>query len=291
MKALQSSFPLQRDVRVSDREVKPHVYTALILASFVVAYQAQARETAKNGSGHRAGVYESYEDFMPARRIGQPGNREIKISKKTGGRTSSPVPKKTRDIKEKIALYKVRRGDTLTKISKQFNIPIDAIASLNHVTNENVIRAGMVLKIPANADPRRGGSAGLRGKAARPKHEGPKFKWPLPHIVEYKRDGYNGVKPIGIIITGEPGAAVLSSAAGVIKKIGRMRGFGRFVVISHPGRFATVYSNLSRIAVSEGDIIAAHNIIGTIDRADKRLHFQIDYEGKPQNPLEYLPHI
>jgi murein DD-endopeptidase MepM/ murein hydrolase activator NlpD len=280
---------------VSDREVKPHVYTALILASFVVAYQAQARETAKNGqrngTRHKAGVYESYEDFMPARRIGQPGNREIKISKKTGGRTSSPVPKKTRDIKEKIALYKVRRGDTLTKISKQFNIPIDAIASLNHVTNENVIRAGMVLKIPANADPRRGGSAGLRGKAARPKHEGPKFKWPLPHIVEYKRDGYNGVKPIGIIITGEPGAAVLSSAAGVIKKIGRMRGFGRFVVISHPGRFATVYSNLSRIAVSEGDIISAHNIIGTIDRADKRLHFQIDYEGKPQNPLEYLPHI
>jgi murein DD-endopeptidase MepM/ murein hydrolase activator NlpD len=278
---------------VSDREVIQRVFAALIIAPFIVTYQAQAGEREKNDQEkepREASIYESYEDYMPARRTGKPVDREVALTTRTGVRASS-VHKKTRNAKEKITLYKVRRGDTMTKISRQFNVPIDAIASLNHVKNEDTIRVGMALKIPANADSSRGGAALLRGETVRQEHEGPEFKWPLPHVVDYKRDGYNGVKPIGIIITGEPGAPVLSSAAGIIKKIGRMRGFGRYVVISHPGRFATVYSHLSRIAVSEGDIVSAQNIIGAIDRTHTRLHFQIDFEGKPRNPLKYLPHI
>ena len=106
---------------------------------------------------------------------------------------------------------------------------------------------------------------------------------------EYKKDEFNGVRPIGIIITGTPGSAVLSSAPGVVKKIGQMRGFGKYVVINHAGRYATVYANLGEITVSEGEKILAGYMIGKINKSDKRIHFQIDFEGKPENPLKYLP--
>ena len=43
--------------------------------------------------------------------------------------------------------YKVKKGDTLTKISKKFGISIEEIAKKNSIKNINLIKVGQVLKI------------------------------------------------------------------------------------------------------------------------------------------------
>jgi murein DD-endopeptidase MepM/ murein hydrolase activator NlpD len=44
--------------------------------------------------------------------------------------------------------YRVRNGDTLLGIAKNFNISIDAIIALNGITNARSLRSGTLLKIP-----------------------------------------------------------------------------------------------------------------------------------------------
>jgi lipoprotein NlpD len=107
--------------------------------------------------------------------------------------------------------------------------------------------------------------------------------------LSYSNDSYNGVKPIGLIIKGRSGGEILSSAAGIVKKIGYMRGFGNYIVLVHTGRFSTVYSRVGKVLVGEGESIHAGVAIGIIDNNTDILHFQIDYEGKPANPLKFLP--
>ena len=53
-------------------------------------------------------------------------------------------------------------------------------------------------------------------------------------------------------------------------------------------RYITVYSNIEKINVKEGEAVKKGSLLGKIS-TDSILHFQIGKSGKPQNPLEYLP--
>ncbi len=114
----------------------------------------------------------------------------------------------------------------------------------------------------------------------------PKFNWPIKKIKTVKRDGQDGVKSIGIIITGKENSRILSSACGIVKKIGNMRGFGQYVIMKHMDRYFTIYSNLQTIFVREGQEIGSGKTIGKLN--GNKLHFQIDYSGRPEDPLKYL---
>ena len=43
--------------------------------------------------------------------------------------------------------YKVKAGDNLTKIARQFNTTVDKLATLNGIKNKNLIKVGQVLRI------------------------------------------------------------------------------------------------------------------------------------------------
>ena len=181
----------------------------------------------------------------------------------------------------KLMKYRIRRGDALIKISKRFGISIKKLCRLNKLRNKNNIKTGMILRIPV-----RNTSVSLKkGQVTKRQY----FRWPLKRILNIRSDGIDGVKSIGIIITGKPGAPVRSSASGVVKKIGRMRGFGRYVVLKHRKRFITVYSNLEIIGVHEGERVRAGTYIGRIKTNNSKLHFQINCAGKAKNPLRLLP--
>ncbi len=186
-------------------------------------------------------------------------------------------------------MYTVRKGDTLTSIAKKNKVPVTSLRSLNKLTNQNRISKGMILKIPfKQASSLPPGKTGLKVERMTALLNKPEFQWPIKNVIDYRNDGLNGVKSIGIIITAKPGSTVHSSASGTVRKIGRMRGFGNYIVITHSDRYSTVYSNLDMIMVSQGDTIPAGNAIGRMGSTEEKIHFQIDREGKPENPLLYL---
>lgn len=55
----------------------------------------------------------------------------------------------TQDSEISVIEYTVRKGDTLSGISKKFDVSVDTILRSNHITNPNKISIGQVLKIPS----------------------------------------------------------------------------------------------------------------------------------------------
>ena len=167
--------------------------------------------------------------------------------------------------------YTVKKGDTLSSIARSHSVSVDSIANLNNLSNQAKLNIGMKLKIQT------------QGESL------PKFIWPSKNIVRFQNDGTSGVSSIGLIIFSKPGTEIISSGRGTVKKIGEMRGYGRYIVISHADRYMTVYSNLSNIRVKEGEEVNIGRVIATSNNETGRIHFQIDHAGRPADPLKYLP--
>jgi LysM repeat protein len=277
-----------------DRDVVPPIFLFPFLLFLLVPDILSARFGEK-GAAQATAHYshlgnDSYENHMPCSNKNIQDNQDYARNGTGNHRYVTPGDARKKDNLKKYTSYKVQRGDTITRIYKKFKIPIARLCAHNNIKNDHSIMAGTLIKIPTKQKPLRIDAryeTVASDKTIRVRK--PQFRWPLAHITEYKKDEFNGVRPIGIIIIGNPGSSVMSSATGVVAKIGRMRGYGHYIVISHPGRYATVYSNLDEITVSEGEKIIAGNTIGKIGKSDSKIHFQIDLEGRPKDPLGYLP--
>ncbi len=199
--------------------------------------------------------------------------------------------KKKTSSQQKIIRYRIKKGDTLYSIARRYSTSVSKLRRLNGLSRRGTIRYGQKLKIPSRGKKSKikAASQKIKKKSRRRSQKGkPVFRWPLRKIKDYRRDSSRGVRAIGLIIKARPGAAVVSSAEGTVRHIGYMRGYGNFIILQHRGRYITVYANLEHIHVSRGDHVHRGKLIGRIGR-DKKLHFQIDYAGKPKNPLKFLP--
>jgi lipoprotein NlpD len=96
----------------------------------------------------------------------------------------------------------------------------------------------------------------------------------------------------GVNISGTRGQPVLSSAAGQVVYSGNgLIGYGELIIIKHSERMLSAYAHNSKRLVNEGDAVTAGQHIaamGTDDRKDVVLHFEIRVNGKPSDPLKYL---
>ncbi|MBL4674578.1 MAG: peptidoglycan DD-metalloendopeptidase family protein [Arenicella sp.] len=96
----------------------------------------------------------------------------------------------------------------------------------------------------------------------------------------------------GIDILGIPGQAVTASAPGEVVYVGNsLKGYGNLVIIKHNDNFLSAYAHNQKILVSEGQMITYRQVIGAVgtnNRLENALHFQIRRKGKPVNPLSYL---
>ena len=94
-------------------------------------------------------------------------------------------------------------------------------------------------------------------------------------------------------IIGIRGQAVRAAANGRVVYHGSgLRGYGQLIIIKHNDEFLSAYAHNERIYIKEGDSvkrgakIAAMGDSGT-DRV--KLHFEVRRNGKPVDPLKYLP--
>jgi murein DD-endopeptidase MepM/ murein hydrolase activator NlpD len=179
--------------------------------------------------------------------------------------------KKKQDKPEKISIHSVKKGETLFSIAKKYGCSVQIIRDRNDLSSDRIY-PGMKLKVP--------GMPLARGKGD--------FTWPVERVTSYKKDGSNGVKAIGLIIKAPAGSPVFSARSGVVRRVGYMRGYGNYVVIQHGDRYMTVYGHLERISVREGDRVSTRQRIASVDTIS-RIHFQVDRQGKPVDPLNCLP--
>lgn len=97
----------------------------------------------------------------------------------------------------------------------------------------------------------------------------------------------------GIHIGGSAGQPVSAAAGGQVVYSGTgLIGYGELIIIKHSETLLSAYAHNRRRLVSEGDRVGAGQPIaemGTNERGDDLLHFEIRRNGQPVNPLDYLP--
>ncbi|MFH2088436.1 MAG: peptidoglycan DD-metalloendopeptidase family protein [Pseudomonadota bacterium] len=97
----------------------------------------------------------------------------------------------------------------------------------------------------------------------------------------------------GVDIAGKAGDPVLAAAGGIVSYAGAgLRGYGNLVVLRHNATYLSVYAHNSKLLVKEKETVARGQKIaemGSTDTESPRLHFEIRRQGKPADPLKFLP--
>jgi len=97
----------------------------------------------------------------------------------------------------------------------------------------------------------------------------------------------------GIGIKGRAGQTVKAAAAGSVVYSGNgLINYGNLVIIKHSHAFLSAYAYNRELLVKEGDVVKQGQAIARMGDASTHshhLHFEIRRNGKPVNPLNYLP--
>ena len=118
----------------------------------------------------------------------------------------------------------------------------------------------------------------------------PAFIWPVRGPI---LGTFDDAKNKGLNIGGAAGDAVNASADGRVVYSGNgLRGYGNLVIIKHDATFLTAYAHNSALMVKEGDAVTKGQKIAEMGSSDSdrvMLHFEVRRQGKPVDPLKYLP--
>jgi lipoprotein NlpD len=97
----------------------------------------------------------------------------------------------------------------------------------------------------------------------------------------------------GIDIAGKAGDPVLAAGDGEVVYSGNgLLGYGELIIVKHNASFLSAYGHNRKRLVQEGDKVKAGQQIaemGSSAASRDELHFEIRKNGKPVNPLDYLP--
>ena len=117
------------------------------------------------------------------------------------------------------------------------------------------------------------------------------WHWPAKGIVVKNYSAAN--RSYGIDIAGRAGEPVVASAPGTVVYVGNgLRGYGNMVILKHNRTYLTAYAHNRKIKVKEGQRVRAGQIIATMGSTESNrvmVHFEIRKNGKPVNPMGYLP--
>ncbi|MGL4650303.1 MAG: M23 family metallopeptidase, partial [Caldilineaceae bacterium] len=94
-------------------------------------------------------------------------------------------------------------------------------------------------------------------------------------------------------IAAPTGSPVTAADRGVVVRAGwNNQGYGNFVIVDHRIDYLTLYAHLESIFVSEGEVVAQGQVLGTVgttgNSTGPHLHFELRDFGRLANPLEYL---
>lgn len=234
---------------------------------------------------------------------------------------------KPRTGKVTAGTHEVRRGETLYSIAWRYGWDYRELARANRIPAPYTIypgqRISLALKAPSSSGassststststskpaPKPATKPASKPEPAKPqKTPAPKpsetasagstvgpvtWRWPTGgQVVETFSSDNHGRK--GIAISGKPNSPVVAAADGrVVYRGSGLTGYGNLLILKHSDRWLSAYAHNDRMLVKEGDAVKAGQQIaamGATGTFRTQLHFEIRKDGKPVDPLTYLP--
>ena len=198
----------------------------------------------------------------------------------------------------------VRKGDTLNALAQQYRVSARQLASINGLRPPYTIKTGQTLKLtaaktrpapttkPSKATSTASTSSKTSGTSLSADNKNIIWQWPVKgKLITTFKSNKTGRK--GIDIAGKEGEGIRAAAAGKVVYSGNgLISYGNLVIIKHNRSYLSAYAHNRKLLVKEGEVIKTGQKIAELGKtgADSpRLHFEIRKNGKPVNPLKYLP--
>jgi lipoprotein NlpD len=202
----------------------------------------------------------------------------------------------------------VRAGQTLYRIATGNGITARDLAAWNDVDPPFTIFPGQTLRLypPARGVARAASATPARPSASRPaasRAPAPvartapaaspfAWRWPVDGALLSSYVAGNPTRQ-GIDIGNSEGTPVRAAADGVVVYSGSgLVGYGELVIVKHDDNWLSAYGHNRARMVDEGQVVKAGQQLaemGHTGAARDMLHFEIRYNGKPVDPLRYLP--
>ncbi len=127
------------------------------------------------------------------------------------------------------------------------------------------------------------------------------WRWPTQQRRILRTFLANNPARQGLDIAGEKGSPVLAAAAGRVVYAGSgLVRYGQLIIIKHNEKYLSAYAHNQKLRVKEGDVVRVGQRIADMGRTGNlgdnfindnraKLHFEIRQNGKPVDPLRYLP--
>jgi len=222
----------------------------------------------------------------------------------TSGASSAPRPVSKPKYGQSAT---VQRGQTLYRIASDNGIVASDLAAWNGIAPPYTIYPGQSLKLYPPGGARPSGPAGTTvatGRPATPQTGAApapvaapvksdiNWRWPADGQVVGRFVAGDAANQ-GVDIAGAGGDAVRASADGVVVYSGAgLVGYGELIIVKHSEAWLSAYGHNRKRLVNEGQNVKAGQQIAEMGRSGASrdmLHFEIRYNGKPVDPLGYLP--
>ena len=213
--------------------------------------------------------------------------------------------------------YTVKPGDTLIRIGLDAGQNFRDLVRWNNLENPNLIEVGQVLRIvPPSSDnplvvtrpvtsnttatttvalPARPASAvSAPGATSNPQPASTEddiaWIWPAQGKLIA---GFDEVKNKGYDIDGKAGDPIIAAGDGRVVYAGAgLRGYGNLIILKHNNTYLTAYAHNQTLLVKEDQTVKKGQKIAEMGNSDAdrvKLHFEIRRQGKPVDPVKYLP--
>jgi lipoprotein NlpD len=205
--------------------------------------------------------------------------------------------------------YTVKRSDTLYSIAWRYGLDYKQLARWNQIDINSPIHPGQRLRL-IKPGSKTIASSGVQKSGTKTKTKtktkssvttsnndqyskrGP-IKWiwptrgkPLNTFLASKLDRR------GIDIAGKFGQPVRAVADGKVVYSGNgLSGYGNLIIIKHSDTYLSAYAYCQERLVQEGTSVKSGKVVAKMGRRDNtaKLHFEIRRNGKPVDPMKYLP--
>lgn len=205
--------------------------------------------------------------------------------------------------------YRVQPGDTLSGIARSNGQSNRDLIAWNNLTDPNHIEVNQTLRVvppradsavapasasvPAPAPVGAGPAVASTSAPAEPVASGASsiaLAWPARGPLLSR---FDDTRNKGIDIGGAAGEPVRAAATGRVVYAGNgLRGYGNLIIVKSDANFLTAYAHNRDLKVKEGDSVTKGQEIAEMGNSDSdrvKLHFEVRRDGKPVDPLRYLP--
>jgi lipoprotein NlpD len=189
-------------------------------------------------------------------------------------------------------VYVVRPQDTVYSIAWRYGLDFRDLARWNHIGPDFRIAVGQTLTLApaAGAPPLKNLKPPASIGRAKPAPSGSALSWVWP------TDRMSAPQPVpggGILLPGRMGQDIRAASSGrVVYNGSGIRGYGNLIIIKHGENLLSAYAHTRESLVHDGQEVTLGQVIAHMGEGAPQkpvLYFEIRRNGKPVDPLAFLP--